>query len=736
MKKLLAAMLAAVMLLSMGLSASAASGGDALDSRLAAVTLKVKEKLNIGDDYTDFYGDLESEGSRPIWRLNWYMEDNELSVSAGEDGTVYSLSFYDYNETGYYDAGYAPHFPRLSRAEAQKELEKLIAPLLGKNESVRFTEREDNARDADSYYFYGTLCVNSVPTIFSVRASLRLSDLRLTSYNRSDSYTVVKGGYPSASPKISQADALELFRGVYTSKLEYACYDGKNARLVYLFSKDDDYLVNAATGKLFKRSELYAGRGDSFSGAAENSSADAAEAPEAESNKAALTDTELKGIAKLEGALSADKLDGIIRSDKLLGVTNGYELKRVDYSLDTETDEITAYVSYSIALTSSDCASVGLSVSDYNKLTEEGYRPGAYKNYTIHGKTGELMSGYTNYRGMGYDYEAKEKPVAELSEAVKAWLGAKYANFSETKLYNSNYTDYSVERDSYTFAQHVNGYFFPENQISLSVNRASGCIDDFGFFWNDEVSFETPADTLISAEKALDVYMASFNELLKYELDRSENISGEYIWPEEGKAVLTWQLEADGCVHGVYAADGSLAAAEKSVAGSEKFTYSDLGSEPERAKIEKLAQYGIGFPGGEFKAAQKLTEKEMLAFFLSATGNTFPEELDKDDLDTLYTMARSYGLYDGQRHPDRAVTRVDAVRSLVSALGYSEIASLSGIYAVPFSDAGEIGEANLGYVALAKGLGIISGDAKGTFRPNSALSRKEAAVMLYNLMSR
>ena len=50
--------------------------------------------------------------------------------------------------------------------------------------------------------------------------------------------------------------------------------------------------------------------------------------------------------------------------------------------------------------------------------------------------------------------------------------------------------------------------------------------------------------------------------------------------------------------------------------------------------------------------------------------------------------------------------------------------------------AGEIGEANLGYVALAKGLGIVSGDAKGTFRPNAALTRREAAVMLYNLMSR
>lgn len=736
MKKMLAAMLGAVLLFGLALPASAASSGDTLDARLAAVTLKVKQRLNIGDEYTDFHGDLANEGSRPMWQLNWYMEDKELSVRAGEDGTIYSLNLYDYNETGGYEPGYAPHFPRLSRAEAQKELEKLIAPILGKNESVRFETSEDAARDADSYSFSGTLCVNSVATPFSVSARLRLSDLCLMSFNRSDSFTVVKGGYPSASPNISQADALALLRGVYSSKLEYACFDGKKAQLVYFFSRDDDYLVNAATGKLFPRSELYGGGTRYVS--AENSSAADAAGPEAiGAMKGALTDTELKGIAKLEGALSADELDAIIRSEKLFGVTSDYQFKRVNYSLLIETDDIEATVSYSLALTASNCASVGLSVSEFNKLTEKGINPEVYKSFTLDGKTGELRSCRTNYISFGRDNEAKPGPAAEPSAEISAWLGAKFTHFPEMKLYESSRSKYDIERDSYTFAQHINGYFFPTNQIYLNVNSTSGCIDEFSFFWNDEVSFEPPADALISPEKALDIYIASFNELLKYELDRSEAPSDVYIWAEEGKALLTWQLESgSSTVIAVYAADGSLATYESIHGGSEKPAYTDLASEPERAKIEKLAQFGIGFPGGEFKASQTLTEKEMLAFFLSAVGMSFSADMEQQELDNLYSSARSYGLYDGQRHPDKTVTRTDAVRSLVSALGYSEIASLTGIYAVPFSDAGEIGEANLGYVALAKGLRIVSGDTKGTFRPNSALTRREAAVMLYNLMSR
>ena len=44
--------------------------------------------------------------------------------------------------------------------------------------------------------------------------------------------------------------------------------------------------------------------------------------------------------------------------------------------------------------------------------------------------------------------------------------------------------------------------------------------------------------------------------------------------------------------------------------------------------------------------------------------------------------------------------------------------------------------ADLGYVAIAKGLGVVQGDRSGAFRPADGATRQELAVMLYRYLSR
>ena len=41
-----------------------------------------------------------------------------------------------------------------------------------------------------------------------------------------------------------------------------------------------------------------------------------------------------------------------------------------------------------------------------------------------------------------------------------------------------------------------------------------------------------------------------------------------------------------------------------------------------------------------------------------------------------------------------------------------------------------------GYVAIAKGLNIVGGDENGCFNPNSALTRADAAIMIYNYLAK
>jgi hypothetical protein len=68
--------------------------------------------------------------------------------------------------------------------------------------------------------------------------------------------------------------------------------------------------------------------------------------------------------------------------------------------------------------------------------------------------------------------------------------------------------------------------------------------------------------------------------------------------------------------------------------------------------------------------------------------------------------------------------------------GHSEVAELRGIYRCGFADDEEIADGDYGYVAIAKGLGIVTGDPSGSFRPYEAVTRQEMAHMMFKYMSR
>ena len=81
-------------------------------------------------------------------------------------------------------------------------------------------------------------------------------------------------------------------------------------------------------------------------------------------------------------------------------------------------------------------------------------------------------------------------------------------------------------------------------------------------------------------------------------------------------------------------------------------------------------------------------------------------------------------------------TRADGIKYIIRALGYRKPAELNGIYKCDFSDSEEIPDDVLGYAALAKGFGIVNGDENGRFNAENPLTRADAAIMIYNYLSR
>ena len=86
----------------------------------------------------------------------------------------------------------------------------------------------------------------------------------------------------------------------------------------------------------------------------------------------------------------------------------------------------------------------------------------------------------------------------------------------------------------------------------------------------------------------------------------------------------------------------------------------------------------------------------------------------------------------GERDEDRAITRGELVTCLLDCAGYRAVARLEGIYTCTYRDAVSIPADELGYAALAQGLGMIQGSYDGA----RVATRGELAVMLCRLLER
>ena len=137
------ALLLVVSLVSVGVAKSNSAG--AADQRLAAVTLKVKEQLKIGDEYTEFYGDFRENELAPTWSLTWSNDNEQIDVTATESGKIISYYYYDgtYNNDYYYYAKASMSelkFPVLGIEDNRKSAENFVKPLLDKSETIEVTD--------------------------------------------------------------------------------------------------------------------------------------------------------------------------------------------------------------------------------------------------------------------------------------------------------------------------------------------------------------------------------------------------------------------------------------------------------------------------------------------------------------------------------------------------------------------------------------------------------------------
>lgn len=185
--------------------------------------------------------------------------------------------------------------------------------------------------------------------------------------------------------------------------------------------------------------------------------------------------------------------------------------------------------------------------------------------------------------------------------------------------------------------------------------------------------------------------------------------------------------------------------ARHSEQGQKENGFSDTNNHWAVVSIREMTAIGLfsGYPDGSFKPDQELTQAEALSLIMRLI------DLGDEDADEEFIDANNADLNDvpawARHHAARAAKKgiiklnrfhsaVQASRAQVAVM----IAKALGLEPVdvsdPFNDGIQISQEDLGYILALYQEGIMTGDTKGNFNPNSCITRAQMASILQRLL--
>ncbi len=692
-----------------------------MDADLSALTLKVKQTLDIDDDYTDFSSDYY-DGPSPLWSLGWSDETRQLTVEARPDGTVVNMYRWENGGVNERFYGFDPAFPAITMDQATAQAESWCEKLFTGEESARLDETRVYLGTEGYYRVSGTVLKNGLDS--PITFDMVIDGSGLTSFYRRDQNGYV-GELPEAV-KGDEAGAEASLAGAVQLELRWVSDGEGGARLQYV-PVGPRTVADPVTGEAVDMDALY----ESLDEKGMNYAYDtmAAEAPMAEEAMAdggvSLTETEIASIENYGDVLDGAAIDKALQANEALGL-EGFEQARCSYAMDAESGDVTASVRYTGTMT--DERLYGYSQEAFEQAVKDGQDMTIYKYFTLDAKTGAIKSLSTSY------------PIWEKQEGMLGLVDQ--AGFAEqfiadtvpelaAEVAGCTLKGYD-EGEELTFARMYEGYFYPDDRIEIHVDPTSGVVDQFWYTWDEDVAFG-PSEDVIDADEALAAYTDALELTLGYvawPIDVTKEPDGPYAdWLRWGTTYveelhLAYYFAGTDKVEGV---DAVTAEAVLDRQLEDAYTYDDLDGVENGDKIELLGLAGVGFSGGSFLPDQELTGRDAAVLLLRAGGNYAPE----DDDERLAEQAYHQGLVpDGQFEPQAAVTRIEYLRMLLTPSRYGYAAALTGVWDAGFSD---VDEADQAIAAIARALGLADGKK---LEPDETLTRADAAALLARFMER
>lgn len=704
MKKLIALLTAFILMTSVF-----QFSGVAFAEEKTTITLKqaieiAKSSLGIDTEGFEFNSSYnEDQNGYNMWTLNWSKSkaNNEyiyVSVDA-DSGEITNVSWWSSYEQP------QSKIPKHTKAEALKVAQDLAAKLQGdKFKETRLEEANDDyySKYADTYLFTFRRVYDGIDVISDhINVQIDKNTLKLRSFDVS----WTKGSLPSKSEAFSILKARQLFKQKLGLELTYnLAYGNQNdePKVILAYTlKNGNMPLDAVTGEPLNSFIIRP-----FEAAKDEMAVSFTEAVAITPEEQSELDKSSKYITKAEAEQAARQYITIDSKLKLerANLYPGYHKQNASWNLEwiySDTENST-YKSLSVQI---------------DAVTKE------ILNFNVYDST--------YYQSKQEDTIDKDKAKKLAEEFLKKIQPEKFAK-TQYKEYKDQYgyapiNDYNY---SFNFVRVENGVPCPSNSLFVGVNKATGEIVSFNTSWLD-LDFPSP-DKAISLDKAYSILFSKVKYELQY-IQHYKNIN-DY---QSRELKLAYVLENMPIL-----IDGNngimLDYNGKPITPVQKHKYTDIQGNKAENEINLLIEMGIIVPDSDkFMPDSKILQKDFVMLLMNSLQPEYyilPVAKAEDRYDDYYNEAiRRKIITEADKAPEAYVTRQDAAKMIIRAMGYGVIAEKSNMFAVSFKDASKLTAAYKGYAVMASEFGIIPA-IESNFDPTTQITKGDTAEFIVNYL--
>lgn len=640
------------------------------DENLKDLTLSVKQKLEISDEYTKLYTETRwDKNGNQVVDFEWSSEDGKIiSVSALHSGII----------TDFYcnESRYSSKISSVSAKEVVKSANNFMSkinPSIAK--SYIFSEENVSLKHGVS-----VVCerIEGTARVDGDYAQIYLNGKDgsvISFYLRYTEYVFEK-----EDGIISLEEAKEKFGDELNLELCYMV--GKDEKIIPVYTDlskiyENEYAVDAKSGAVIN----YGGityRTNTFFGAASggNMKEDAAA-------DIFLSEEELKELSKYENFISKETAEQQLRKITALGLLN-MKLEGASYTK-----------GYFGKTAEDNQMRLLLNFGDEN----------SYATAVLDAKSVKILSFTRREDTEGKNKISSEKAKETVNEFMNSICSEKFVCVYSKE----NENEYSEK-----YMKLINNIPYIGNEISVSADLSTGFISVYSNGFDEYVP-----ESIIQPENLIDISSAykifgekSDFELVQYDISgtKAEKFYGtENFRLNEPMYKILYVIKSE--PFAIDASSGTALLESGDVFGGESLVFQDISGHWCENAVIGLVENGLMDADEElFGPDEPLTEQDSIR------------------------MLKEAGLYKytGKSNSLEILSRENAVKAIVCGAGFEKAGSLSEIYSPVFNDYREISEEHRGFAALAKGMKIVNGNQNGNFSPKETATRGMFAVMIYN----